>query len=165
MVGSGNLPEQPAQILKYIQPIRLCRFYEAVHIRAGTGAFSGLAEQPVLPTDHKRPDRVFCTVIMCRNITVFQETAKRFLLIPCISQCLLKILVNSPWIDLIAPQIEPVNDRFDLFLPFLLSFFRIQVFQFLLFQKNLLTEIDPVFALLGVSIFLSGDASMNFRRA
>ena len=66
--------KQPGEIALHSEPVGTGGGGNGVEDRAGLGALLGVAEQPVLASDHERSDGVLCPVVVRGNGRIMQES-------------------------------------------------------------------------------------------
>lgn len=116
--GIGQLGEESREVGMRLDAIGAGRFYQRVQAGTRGGAGSRLTEQPVLPTDAKRPDGVLDPVCVQRDLWVIEERQQ---LVPLpqhvengLAQCTLR---QDSVGHLVEPGLELSHDRRGLGLP------------------------------------------------
>ena len=82
------LLQQEGQIPLNVQTMCFCHFYNCVDYGAGSGTLGGIAEQPVLTTNHKGTDRVLGRIVGKTVSAVLQIDIQIRLPVKCIGKCL-----------------------------------------------------------------------------
>ena len=69
------------QVSLWVLAVSLRSFQHGKEDHTGVGAGLGVAEKPVLPADHNRPDRVFHLVVADFYLAMVEERAKELPLV------------------------------------------------------------------------------------
>jgi len=128
VIGAGDLGQfgkEAREIRVRLDAIRAGRFDQRLQAGARGGACSGLTEQPIPPSDRKRPYGVLDPVSVERDLRVFEERQKLSPLAQHVEHGFTQCTLRQDCVGhLIEPGLELCNDWGGLRLPDTEPFFR-----------------------------------------
>ena len=83
------------QVSLWVQAVCLGSFQHGKEDHTGVGAGLGVAEKPVLPADHNRPDRVFHLVVADFYLAMVEKYAKELPLVQGVGDGFLQLACRT----------------------------------------------------------------------